>query len=51
MLGIIAFGAWGGYKIDTTLNLTNYVFTIICSLFAVFAALYLVFKSIKKMDR
>ncbi len=44
MLGIIILGVWGGQKLDSKFQNTTPVFTIVLSLLAVFAAMYLVLK-------
>jgi len=46
MLGIIALGVFAGYKIDTSRQKEFPLFTVILSLFAVFAALYVVIKNV-----
>ncbi|MDR1761810.1 MAG: AtpZ/AtpI family protein [Bacteroidales bacterium] len=43
MLAIILLGVWGGQKLDELLGFSS-LFTIICSLIAVFAALYVALK-------
>jgi ATP synthase protein I len=45
MLGIIALGTWGGYKLDLWLN-TKPVFVATCSLLSVFISLFVVLKDI-----
>lgn len=47
MLGIIFFGTWGGVKLDEKFAFTFPVFTVVLSLFSVFASLYLVFRNLK----
>lgn len=41
MIGIILVTTWGGLKLDKLTGLKTPVFTIILSLFGVFAAIYL----------
>jgi F0F1-type ATP synthase assembly protein I len=43
MVVIILLGVWGGIKLDEKLN-SDPAFTVILSLFSVFAALYLVLR-------
>jgi F0F1-type ATP synthase assembly protein I len=43
MLAIILVGVWGGQKLDELLGFSS-LFTVICSLLAVFAALYVALK-------
>jgi ATP synthase protein I len=40
MIAIILFTTWGGIKLDALFGLKTPVFTIILSLFGVFAAIY-----------
>lgn len=44
MLAVILIGTFGGQKLDEVFNNQNSVFTIICSLLSVFAAIYLAIK-------
>lgn len=44
----IGLGCWGGYKLDQTYPNKYHVYTIILSLFSIFAALYLVLKDFIK---
>jgi F0F1-type ATP synthase assembly protein I len=44
MIGIILLTTWGGVKLDELLKFETPVFTIILSLFGVFAALYSVLR-------
>jgi ATP synthase protein I len=48
MLGIIAFTTWGGTKLDKIAGFNVPVFTIILSLFGVFAAIYTAIKDFIK---
>lgn len=50
MLGIILLGVLGGQRLDKITNKTIPVFTIIFSLIAVFAAIYLAVKDFIKHD-
>lgn len=47
MLVVILLGVWGGLKLDEKLN-SDPVFTIILSLFSVFASLYISLKDFIK---
>lgn len=51
MLVIIVLGAFGGKKLDAVLENENPVFTVILSLLAVFAAIYLAIKDFIKFDK
>lgn len=44
MVGIILVTTWGGVKLDELLEMKTPVFTIVLSLFGVFAALYTVLR-------
>lgn len=46
---IIALGAWGGVKLDALWN-SKPTLTIVLSLFAVFASLYIVYKEVQKLS-
>ncbi len=46
MLGIIALGSWGGYKLDEYLANEFPIWTVVLSLLSVFASLYLVLKDL-----
>ena len=48
MLGIIFLGSWIGYKIDEKRQREFPLFTIVLSLFSVFAALYIVINDVIK---
>lgn len=48
MLGIIVFGVFVGHKLDQKRQAEFPLFTVILSLLAVFAALYLVIKDVIK---
>ncbi len=48
MLGIIVLGSWAGYKLDEKRAGEFPIWTVILSLFAVFASLYLVLKQLLK---
>ncbi len=48
MIGIILVTTWGGIKLDKLTGLKTPVFTIVLSLFGVFAAIYLVLKDFIK---
>jgi F0F1-type ATP synthase assembly protein I len=48
MVGIILVTTWGGMKLDTMTGFKTPVFTIILSLFGVFAAIYVVIKDFIK---
>ena len=48
MVGIILITTWGGIKLDHLANFKTPVFTIILSLFGVFAAIYVVVKDFIK---
>ena len=45
---IIGIGSWAGYKLDKIYPNKYHVWTIILSLFSIFAALYLVLKDFIK---
>jgi F0F1-type ATP synthase assembly protein I len=49
MGGIIFLTVWGGQKLDKVLDNQNPVFTIILSLFGVFAAIYIAIKDFINM--
>ena len=51
MLAVIVLGAFGGQKLDSVLENENPVFTVILSLLAVFAAIYLAIKDFIKLDK
>lgn len=51
MLVVIVLGAFGGQKLDSVLENENPVFTVILSLLAVFAAIYLAIKDFIKLDK
>ena len=48
MIGIILFTTWGGMELDKITDFTRPVFTIILSLFGVFAAIYFAVKDFIK---
>ncbi|MBN2777731.1 MAG: AtpZ/AtpI family protein [Bacteroidales bacterium] len=48
---IIAGGTYGGVWIDEYFNLETPIFTIVLSLFSVFASLYLVIKQVNNVDK
>jgi F0F1-type ATP synthase assembly protein I len=48
MVGIILVTTWGGIKLDTITGFKTPVFTIILSLFGVFAAIYVAIKDFIK---
>ncbi len=48
MIGIILATTWGGIKLDTLTGLKTPVFTIILSLFGVFAAIWVAVKDFIK---
>ncbi len=48
MIGIILVTTWGGVKLDKLTGWKTPVFTIVLSLFGVFAALYITLKDIIK---
>ena len=48
MVGIILLTTWGGIKLDKVLGFQKPVFTIILSLFGVFAAIYTAVKDFIK---
>ena len=48
MLGIILVTTWGGMKLDKLTGWKTPVFTIVLSLFGVFAAIYVVIKDVIK---
>ena len=48
---IIGFSAWGGQKLDEKYHLNNQIWTIICSLSGIAAALYLVLKDFIGNDK
>lgn len=45
---VIGLSAWGGQKLDSYSNNQNSLFTIICSLLGIAAAMYLVLKDFIK---
>lgn len=51
MLVVIVIGVWGGLKLDEYFNCENQTFTIVCSLVAVFAAIYLAIKDFIKLGK
>ncbi len=51
MLVVILIGVFGGQKLDAYFNSENQTFTIICSLVAVFAAIYLAIKDFIKLGK
>jgi len=51
MLVVIVLGAFGGKKLDEVLGNENPIFTVILSLLAVFAAIYLAIKDFIKFDK
>ncbi len=48
---IIACGSFGGAWLDDYLDLNTPVFTIVLSLFSIFAALYLVIKQVNNVNK
>lgn len=46
MLGIIALGTWGGFKLDEHFSGEFPIWTLVLSLLSVFVALYLVLKDL-----
>lgn len=48
MLAVILLGVLGGQKLDKVFETENPVFTVVLSLFAVFAAIYLAIKDFIK---
>ena len=48
MVGIILITTWGGTKLDAITHFKTPVFTIILSLFGVFAAIYVILKDFIK---
>lgn len=50
MLGIIVLGVWGGNKLDQLCDADFPLWTVILSLLAVFASLFLVIKDVLKND-
>jgi F0F1-type ATP synthase assembly protein I len=48
---IIAGGTYGGVWIDEYFNFKTPIFTIVLSLFSVFASLYLVIKQVNNVDK
>ncbi len=48
MIGIILVTTWGGVKLDKLTGWSTPVFTIVLSLFGVFAALYVTLKDLIK---
>lgn len=46
---VIALGAWGGVKLDEHFQ-TDKLFTVILSLVAVFAAMYLVYREVTHIN-
>lgn len=44
----IGLGCWGGYKLDQAYPNKHHAWTIVLSLFSIFAALYLVLKDFIK---
>ena len=51
MGAIIGLGAWGGSALDTHYHNTNKLFTIVLTLLAVAASLYLVIKEVINMSK
>jgi len=51
MLVIIAFGVWGGTKLDEMYPNTYQTFTIICSLASIAVALYFVIAQVAKFSK
>ncbi|MBO4778265.1 MAG: AtpZ/AtpI family protein [Bacteroidales bacterium] len=51
MLVVILVGVFGGQKLDEVFENENQVFTIVCSLVAVFAAIYLAIKDFIKLGK
>lgn len=51
MLVVILVGVFGGIKLDEVFENENQVFTIVCSLVAVFAAIYLAIKDFIKLGK
>jgi hypothetical protein len=51
MLAVILVGVFGGQKLDEVFENENQVFTIVCSLVAVFAAIYLAIKDFIKLGK
>lgn len=51
MGGVIGLGAWGGVTLDNHYQNTNKLFTILLTLIAVAAALYLVIKEVVKISK
>ena len=51
MGAIIGLGAWGGSSLDAHYQNTNKLFTIILTLLAVAASLYLVIKEVINMSK
>ena len=49
MLGIIVLGVWGGIRLDTRFG-TKPLFTVVLSLAAVAAAMYLIIVRTRKKD-
>jgi hypothetical protein len=45
---IIGLGCWGGYKLDKTYPNKFHIWTIVLSLFSIFAALYVALKDFIK---
>jgi hypothetical protein len=48
MAVIIGLGCWGGFKLDKIYPNKHHLWTIVLSLFSIFAALYLVLKDFIK---
>lgn len=48
---IIGFSAWGGRKLDQYFNLSKPYLTIVCSLFGVAFALYLIIREVINMGK
>lgn len=51
MGAIIGLGAWGGFWLDTHYHISNKLFTIILTLLAVAASLYIVIKEVIKISK
>lgn len=51
MLAVILIGVFGGQKLDEMFENTNSVFTIICSLLSVFAAIYIAIKDFIRIGK
>lgn len=51
MLAVILAGVFGGQKLDDVFAMEKPVFTVVLSLFAVFAAIYLAIKDFIKLGK